>query len=297
MTSRLPEPATPTPNDGLQPIAESRVASWIEPPASDLDLESGPSEKQPSLISQLPILVIIQYGALALHSTTHDQVFMSYLVTDFEAGGLNLNAGHFAQLIALMCLAQIAYQFYLYPNIGPPRGRFSHLSMYRLGCFLFIPSYLTVILYHPFASAEDDGNFFVMACLAFSTAIRYCAICFAYTSVSILLNYMTPPHLVGYANGIAQSIVSLARFFGPIIGGLLWSVSVEGNPTTLFVKSIACCCFLSRPLCLSVCLLRNPNDREYLIVLSLHYRFFPYFRITVSASNFASYVSVMFSCL
>lgn len=32
---------------------------------------------------------------------------------------------------------------------------------------------------------------------------------------------VTPPHLVGYANGIAQSIVSLARFFGPIIGGLV----------------------------------------------------------------------------
>lgn len=244
--SRLGEPATPT-HDGLQRIAESRVASWVEPSASDMDLESGPSEKQPSLIAQLPMLIIIQYGALALHSTTHDQIFMSYLVTDFEAGGLNLNAGHFAQLIALMCLAQIAYQFYLYPNIGPPRGRFSHLSMYRLGCFLFIPSYLTVVLYHPFASAEDDGNFFVMACLAFSTAIRYCAICFSYTAVSILLNYMTPPHLVGYANGIAQSIVSLARFFGPIIGGLLWSVSIEGNPNGYPWGFVACAgfCFIS----------------------------------------------------
>jgi hypothetical protein len=35
----------------------------------------------PSLASQLPYLVIIQYGALALHSTTHDQIFLSYLVS------------------------------------------------------------------------------------------------------------------------------------------------------------------------------------------------------------------------
>lgn len=71
-------------------------------------------EKLPSLTSLLPIAVIIQYGMLALHSTTHDQIFMSYLVTyvllqrqdfvnlisfrDYSAGGLNLNAGHFAQL-------------------------------------------------------------------------------------------------------------------------------------------------------------------------------------------------------
>jgi hypothetical protein len=39
----------------------------------------------PSLASQLPLMVIIQYGALALHSTTHDQIFLSYLVTSVFA--------------------------------------------------------------------------------------------------------------------------------------------------------------------------------------------------------------------
>lgn len=55
------------------------------------------------------------------------------LSSDVPAGGLGLTAGHFAQLsmlsyfcvvmtsdkchrlVALMCLAQLAYQFYLYP--------------------------------------------------------------------------------------------------------------------------------------------------------------------------------------
>lgn len=46
---------------------------------------------------------------------------------------------------------------------SPPRGKFSHLMMFRLGSVLFIPAYLSVILYRPFASAEDDGNFLVMA--------------------------------------------------------------------------------------------------------------------------------------
>ena len=38
-------------------------------------------EKPPSITSQLPVMVIAQYGLLALHSTTHDQIFMSYLVS------------------------------------------------------------------------------------------------------------------------------------------------------------------------------------------------------------------------
>ncbi|KZS87233.1 hypothetical protein SISNIDRAFT_318515 [Sistotremastrum niveocremeum HHB9708] len=146
----------------LAPISEGQVAS----------LE--PTEKPPSAWARLPLMVILQYGLLALHSTTHDQIFLSYLVSPYKAGGLGLNAAHFAQLIALMCLAQIAYQFYLYPNIGPPRGRFSHLAMFRIGSLLFIPAYLTVIIYRAFASPDEDGNILVMTCTLHANGFAMC---------------------------------------------------------------------------------------------------------------------------
>ncbi|TRM63611.1 hypothetical protein BD626DRAFT_494826 [Schizophyllum amplum] len=233
------DPETPQ-GDLLAPILESRRHSVAEGHPPDVEALA---EKPPSLTSQLPILVIIQYGLLALHSTTHDQLFMSYLVTPYHSGGLNLTAAHFAQLIALMCLAQIVYQFILYPNIGPPRGRFSHLAMFRIGSFLFIPSYLVVVLFRIFASEGDGGNFLLMTALAISMAVRFCGATFGYTSVSVLLNYMTPPHAISLANGIAQSSVSLARFFGPILGGALWSVSTEGNPAGYWVGFAACAGF------------------------------------------------------
>ncbi|KAL5530280.1 hypothetical protein ACEPAF_6537 [Sanghuangporus sanghuang] len=228
--------------DGLAPIMEGQrqsVFSRREQQDTDEPLDMV-SEKQPSILSQLPIMIIFQYALLALHSTTHDQVFLSYLVSKYSSGGLNLNAGHFAQLIALMSLASIAYQFYLYPNMGPPRGRFSHLAMFRIGSLLFIPAYLSVILYRPLASVETGGNVFLMAALVFSTALRYAGITFAYTAVAILLNYMSPPQILGYANGVAQSIVSFARFVGPILGGYLWSVSVDGNPSGYPFGFIVC---------------------------------------------------------
>ncbi|KAF9475124.1 major facilitator superfamily MFS-1 [Pholiota conissans] len=223
--------------DTLGVIAESRLAVPAEADVESLAL----TEKPPSLMSQLPIVVIIQYGVMALHTTTHDQIFMSYLVSDQNSGGLNLNAGHFAQLIALMCLFQIAYQFYLYPNIGPPRGRFSHLAMFRLGTIMFIPAYLSVIPYRRFANVHpDDSNPFIMFALSVSTAVRYCGTTFGYTAISILLNYMTPPNAVGYANGIAQSIVSLARCVGPVIGGYLWSLSVADGPSGYYFGFVVC---------------------------------------------------------
>lgn len=97
----------------------------------------------------------------------------------------------------------------------------------------------------------------------FYRAVRFCGMTFGYTAISILLNYstfpyyyshgycseilltnvrytVTPPAAVGLANGIAQSIVSLARCIGPILGGFLWSVSTEGNPQGYPLGFIVC---------------------------------------------------------
>ena len=62
--------------DALEPIAESRRVSRDMSPALE-----AVSEKEPSLWSMLPLQIIFQYGWLALHSTTHDQVFYLYLVS------------------------------------------------------------------------------------------------------------------------------------------------------------------------------------------------------------------------
>lgn len=63
--------------DSLAPIPESRRVSQMNPLA---DVEAV-TEKPPSLTSQLPLLIIVQYGFLALHTNMHDQIFMSYLVS------------------------------------------------------------------------------------------------------------------------------------------------------------------------------------------------------------------------
>lgn len=72
-------PEEPAPVDALAPIIEGQRTSVLHDPPSNA--ETIIVEQQPSLTSQLPILIIIQYGLLALHSTTHDQVFLSYLVS------------------------------------------------------------------------------------------------------------------------------------------------------------------------------------------------------------------------
>ncbi|WWC72073.1 uncharacterized protein I206_106033 [Kwoniella pini CBS 10737] len=209
------------------------------------------SEKQPSSFSLLPFLMIMQYGLVALHGTIHDQVFLSFLVTPYRSGGLGLNPAHFSFLVAIMCCCQLVYQFYLYPRLGPPLGKFNHLQMFRIGSALYLPAYFALPILHKVASPDSEGGFMLMTGLTLITAIRYCASTFAYTSVMVLINAMSPPHVVGLANGLAQSTVSASRFFGPIIGGAVWSASINGNPTGYAYGFYFCtiACFVQ--LCLS----------------------------------------------
>lgn len=62
------------PTEALSPIAESRPVSTA---VENLVME----QEAPSPWRQLPLMIILQYGLLALHSTTHDQIFYLYLVS------------------------------------------------------------------------------------------------------------------------------------------------------------------------------------------------------------------------
>ena len=68
--------------EGHQLLAEPDVLPIRAPleaiPETD---HPSPDVKAPSLSSQLPIIFIVHWGLLALHNTTHDQVFYLYLVS------------------------------------------------------------------------------------------------------------------------------------------------------------------------------------------------------------------------
>ncbi|KAH9815534.1 hypothetical protein DFH28DRAFT_1164595 [Melampsora americana] len=199
-----------------------------------------------SVFAQLPLAIIGQYAIIALHGTTCDQLFMSFLVTPVKSGGLGLSAGHYAELIAAMCIAQIVFQFRFYPTVGPPRGTLTHLSMLRLGMCLYIPVYL--LLPELRALLRESHNGLVMFGMIMLSAFRWLANVCAYTSVMVMnkiergfsietngdhlikVNAQTPVHLLPLANGLAQSAVSGSRFIGPIFGGLVWSFSITPSP-------------------------------------------------------------------
>ncbi|KAI5479840.1 major facilitator superfamily protein [Pseudohyphozyma bogoriensis] len=220
-----------TPNESafnpMAAIPETRAPSIIEVPEPAEEEDEKESE---SLIRQLPLAMIAQYALVALHGTTCDQVFVSFIVTPVASGGLGLKAANYAFLVSIMFLFQSLWQFRFYPFVCAPRGPFSHLAMFRLGLALYVPVY--VLFPELRGLLKENTNIPVMFGMILLSALRYLASTCAYTAVMVLINAMSPPHLVPLANGLAQSAVSLARFLGPLAGGTIWAASIADGPNT-----------------------------------------------------------------
>ncbi|KAA1065331.1 hypothetical protein PGT21_010580 [Puccinia graminis f. sp. tritici] len=223
------EPATANlsviPEGGISSGGQASEATTID---GNLASSMEELEKPTGLFKQLPLAIIAQYAILALHGTTCDQIFMSFLVTPIRSGGLGLSAGHYAELIAAMCIAQIVFQFRFYPTVGPPRGQLTHLSMFRLGLCLYIPVYM--LLPELRGLLRENHNGLVMFGMILLCTFRWLGNVCAYTSVMVMINAQTPPHLIPLANGLAQSAVSASRFVGPVFGGMVWSFSITPSP-------------------------------------------------------------------
>jgi hypothetical protein len=188
------EPSSPT--DPFSPTGARRAPAPLTAIQELNAAGSSPSsaagtvaEKQESRWKLLPLLLICQYGLLSCHDSTHGQIFLSFIVTPFQSGGVGISPASYSVFVAIMCVGQLIYQFYLFPRLGPPLGRFNHLQMFRLGSALFVPGYLLVPILHLFASSdpEKSGGFVVMTLMSLISAIRYCGGTFAYTSIMILI--------------------------------------------------------------------------------------------------------------
>ncbi|WFD30823.1 hypothetical protein MSPP1_001847 [Malassezia sp. CBS 17886] len=207
--------------------AHAHADGGATPRAVHSEVPGGAAAPSASLWALIPVVVIAHYGVVSFHSATFEQVFMAFLVTPEPSGGLGLTAGHYAVLIAAMALCQLLFQFKVYPSVGPPHGPLSHVAMLQLGLAVHFPCYVLFPILRAFVSSTDVLVMFAM--IAFAT-LRWFANVLSFTSIMVLLNAWTPPHLVPLANGLAQTVSSAARCVGPIIGGIAWARSIAGGP-------------------------------------------------------------------
>lgn len=186
---------------------------------------TAPSASSP--LMRLPLVIVAHCGLLTLHTAMFDQVFMSFLMTPTESGGLGLRASHFATLIAAMSLCQMVFQFHTYPSLGPPNGKLTHLKVLQYSMLIYLPCYVLFPFLRTFLRPSTDA--LVMVVMILMAALRWFANVLAFTAVTVLINAWTPVHLVSLSNGLAQTVSSFARCVGLIVGGLVWAQSIQGG--------------------------------------------------------------------
>ena len=81
-----------------------------------------------------------------------------------------------------MAICQMAFQFYFYPTVGPPRGKFTHLAMFRMGLAIYLPCYVLFPFLRNFITSTDVT---VMSGMILFASLRWLANVTAFTAVTI----------------------------------------------------------------------------------------------------------------
>lgn len=144
-------------------------------------------------------------------------------------GGLALPPPSIGTALAILGVIGISLQLLLYPRIS---FRLGTTTSFRFSLLLFPVSYFLV----PFlatipsslpAPAQASG-ILVWLSITLVLLVQVTARTFALPSTAILVNNACPhPSVLGTIHGIAQSVASAARTFGPVFFGMLYGVGLE----------------------------------------------------------------------
>lgn len=175
------------------------------------------------------IRLIISYGIIALHTIAHEQLFPVFLSTPEAAeppkswfkfvGGFGLPTREIGFILTVQGVLAMFIQFLLFP---PLVGKFGAFNVYRAILVIYPISYIMV----PYLDFMPED--YKYAYIYLSLIVKILFGCLAYPCNMILLTNSAPSLLVlGTINGIAASIASLARSFGPTLSGILYSYGLD----------------------------------------------------------------------
>ena len=126
-------------------------------------------------------------------------------------------------LSLLFCgIVLLIYQVWFWPRVAAWLGP---VKCFRNFLWLLIAGVLVLPLASVFAAMGMVEMEWIMVMLAM--ALKIIGTATAFTSIQILVSNAASRKERGWVNGMSQSCASLMRTGGPIIGGSLWSLSVQ----------------------------------------------------------------------
>ncbi|ORX99628.1 major facilitator superfamily domain-containing protein [Clohesyomyces aquaticus] len=228
-----------------------------------------PATDKPRIRKKLPfrqiwtpnlIMTLASHGLLAMHVGTFNSLWFIYLSApryDPEhphpkgfkphglvhfTGGLALPPPRIGLALAILGFVGITLQLFLYPRLSHKLGA---AKSYRLFLLLFpiaytLVPYLSIV---PTWSKPPAGVSGILIWLAITVVlfIQVLARTFALPCATILINNCCPhPSVLGTVHGLGQSVSSLTRTFGPIIGGYIFGKGLDMGVVGLAWWTLGC---------------------------------------------------------
>lgn len=161
-------------------------------------------------------------------------------------GGLALPPASIGSALAILGVIGISLQLLLYPRLSFKLGTVRSL---RWSLLLFPLSYtLTPFLATVPSSSQPPGEatgFLVWSGITLILSIQTLARTFSLPASAIIVNNSSPhPSVLGTLHGIAQSVSSGTRTFGPVLGGYLYSVGLHHGIVGIGWWSLTCIAIL-----------------------------------------------------
>lgn len=168
----------------------------------------------------VPILLNAILGLLAI---TQTEIIPLWLVITREEGGFDSSAARIATLLMALGPFQMAQQAFVYPRLVK-RFQYKRLLVYALAimgvCSIILP--YTTMLREISDVAAWVGLFVMFIAMVLARVT-------AFTCVFVVLNNSSTSHTRAQANGLAQSVTSIAQILGPLFGAYLFASTVSIN--------------------------------------------------------------------
>jgi MFS family permease len=204
------------------PPQDDRVQIWdAASEGIEVEEEDNPEHDTPIAISPLAVRTIFGYAMIALKNVIFEELFSLWAVAPVD-NGLGLHPHQIGGILSIMGGLTLVSQLIVYPLMTK---RWSPYKLYQvtLPIFLFVWAALPSLVY----IAKDPLRQYLVPALTILMGLRRFAIVTTFTSMNIMITQAATDKTMGLVNGLAQTVISLVRGIGPIIGGSMWSWSVE----------------------------------------------------------------------
>ncbi|KAF8325457.1 MFS general substrate transporter [Cantharellus anzutake] len=198
----------------------------IASPVGEVDEKENRSISQ--VLTKAVIVAILNYGCIAVLEISYYALLTVFLAVPVRSGGLGLQPQKVGVVLATIGSLSGVIQLVVYPSAY---RRFGLKFIYRAALLSFLVIFPSFVIMHMLAelSGLDDGSLSHWHIVMLSLVLVCNSVVdMGFSSIFVYVAAACPaPDLLGATNGIAQSVISFTRAFGPAVATALFAYSVE----------------------------------------------------------------------